>query len=179
MARSLRASILAGAAAGLAGTWAMTEFQGWWSRAIAGDNRRSAGGDQDARGWQERSEDQNANELMAQRIAAHTIERPLTRDELALAAPAVHYAFGTLMGALFGAAAWRVHLIAPATGAAFGTAVWIAADEIAMPALRLSRPDVDYPADVHLQAFASHVVFGVTTELAYLALAEGGTFKVS
>jgi putative membrane protein len=52
-----------------------------------------------------------------------------------------------------------------AVGAAFGTAVWLGADELAMPALGLSRRDVDYPLEAHAQSFAAHIVFGVTTDL--------------
>jgi uncharacterized membrane protein YagU involved in acid resistance len=170
MARNLRSSVIVGAAAGLAGALAMSEFQGWWSRAVSGDDRPSSAGDHDARGWQERNEDRNANELLAQRIAASTVHRTLQRRELAIAAATLHYGFGAALGAAFGAMAGRVRLVPGATGAAFGAAVWIAADEVAVPALNLSDPDAGYPADAHLQSFASHIVFGVTTELAYLGM---------
>jgi uncharacterized membrane protein YagU involved in acid resistance len=49
-------------------------------------------------------------------------------------------------------------------GAAFGTSVWAAADEVAMPALGLSGPTTERPTEMHWQSFASHVVFGVTAE---------------
>ena len=50
-------------------------------------------------------------------------------------------------------------------GAAFGTAVWGGADEIAVPMLGLSKPNAEYPLEAHAQAFAAHIVYGVTTEL--------------
>jgi putative membrane protein len=157
---------VAGLAAGLAGTWAMSEFQGWWSRAVDGREPQSAGGRHDARDWQEKEEGQNANEKVAQAVATQTLDRPLTEGELAVAAPAVHYAFGASMGALYGG----LIEVAPArpsaaTGAAFGTALWVGADELAVPALGLSQPDADYSVDTHLQAWAAHLVYGVTTEL--------------
>lgn len=170
MARSLTTSVAAGVVGGAIGSWTMNLFQGWWSRAIAGNHSESAGGDHDARGWQERSEDENANELLAQRIAARVINRPLTRSELAIAAPAVHYGFGAAMGGIYGALAARVDPRAPVTGAAYGASVWITADEVAVPALRLSRPDAEYPLEVHVQALAAHIVYGVTMELAYLGI---------
>jgi putative membrane protein len=169
MERDLARSLTVGFVSGLAGTWTMSLFQGWWSRAFAGEDRQSAGGDHDARGWQERSEDQNANEMAAQEMAARTLGRPLTGDELSVAAPAVHYAFGAAMGALYGAMADRLPQRPPLTGALWGTAVWAGADEVAVPALRLAKPDAEYPAGAHLQSLASHVVYGVTTELIYRA----------
>lgn len=158
--------VVAGVAAGLVATWTMSEFQALWSRVVHGSEPVSAGGRHDARDWQERNEDQNANEVAAQKIAAQTIARPLTDDELRVAAPAVHYSFGAVMGGLYGGLAE----VAPAptsaaTGAAFGTLLWIGADEIAVPTLGLSKPSATYPFEAHLQAWAAHLVYGVTTEL--------------
>ena len=156
---------VAGAIGGLAGTWAMNQFQAWWSRAIDGRESGSAAGRHDARDWQEQEEGQNANEIAAQTVAAHTVDRPLTRDELSAGATAIHFAFGTTMGALYGAF-WEV---SPNTrevgGAAFGTAVWAAADEVAMPMLGLSGPTTQRSAGKHAHSFASHIVYGMTTEV--------------
>ncbi len=43
MARGLGVSVAAGIVAGAIGSWAMSRFQGWWSRAVAGDVRRLLG----------------------------------------------------------------------------------------------------------------------------------------
>ena len=51
--------------AGLAATWAMSEVQRVWTRAVDGRVPDSAGGKHDARDWQERSEHRNSNELAA------------------------------------------------------------------------------------------------------------------
>jgi uncharacterized protein DUF1440 len=163
--RKIAKGALAGAIGGVAGTWAMSEFQGWWSRAVHGREPQSAAGRHDARDWQEFAEGQNANELAAQTIAAGAINRPLTRSELAPAAAAVHYTFGAVMGGLYGAL-WEV---SPRTrragGTAFGTAVWALADEVAVPLTGLSRPTIDQPPERHAHAFAAHIVFGVTAEM--------------
>src|SRR3954470_7136008 len=89
---------VAGIIAGLAGTFAMSEFQGWWSRAIRGGQPQSSAGEHDARDWQEIEEGANANEIAAQSVARATIGRSLDRDELSVAAPAAHYTFGALVG---------------------------------------------------------------------------------
>jgi putative membrane protein len=167
-------SIWIGAAAGLiggaVGTWAMSQFQGLWSNVVHGYESPSAGGRHDARDWQERNDGENANEIAAQTVAAHTIARRLTRPELTVAAPLVHYAFGSVMGALYGILAERARRVPAAAGAGFGTAVWIGADELAMPMLGLARRDTDYPLEAHAQSFAAHLVYGVTTDLARRAV---------
>jgi putative membrane protein len=156
---------VAGAIGGAAGTLAMNYFQAWWSRAVHGVEPESAAGKHDARDWQELAEGQNANEIAAQRLAVRALDRPLDARELEKGAKAVHFAFGTVMGGLYGAF-WE---FSPATrqmgGAAFGTAVWAAADEIAVPLLGLSRPTTEHPPQRHVHAFAAHIVYGVATEV--------------
>ena len=90
----LAKGVVAGIIGGLAGTFAMSEFQGWWSRAVRGVQPQSAAGEHDARDWQELQEGTNANEIAAQTVARVTIGRPFNREELSVAAPAMHYAFG-------------------------------------------------------------------------------------
>ena len=155
--------IIAGAIAGLAGTWAMTEVQRLWTRVVDGDVPESAGGRHDARDWQERSENQNSNELAAQAVADSILGRSLTRRELRVAAPLMHYLFGAAVGALYGAYAERRR--ADGSGVGFGTTVWLAADEIAMPLLGLSDSTARRPLEMHLQSLVAHLVYGRATEM--------------
>jgi len=55
-------------------------------------------------------------------------------------------------------------------GLPLAAALWLAADEAAVPALGLSKSPLDYPLSSHLSALAAHGVYGVTTELARRAL---------
>ncbi len=169
-------AVLAGAVAGLAGglaaAWTMNRFQALWSKVAEGYRSDSAGGSEDARDWQERGEDANATERAAQVIARTTIDRTLTREELKVAAPAVHYAFGGTMGALYGALAELMPSARSMQGVAYGTAVWAGADEVAVPWLGLSRSDNEYPLELHLQSLAAHIVYGVTTEAVRRAIRE-------
>jgi hypothetical protein len=141
----------------------MSEAQRLWTHVVDDEAPESAGGRHDARDWQERSERQNSNELAAQAIARAALGRDLTREELRVAAPLVHYFFGAVMGAVYGAYAER--RIGPASGAGFGTTVWLAADEIAMPLLGLSESTTRRPLELHLQAFVAHLVYGTVTEV--------------
>lgn len=156
--------LIVGGIAGLVGTWAMSEAQRWWTLAVEDRPPESAGGKHDARDWQERSEHQNSNELAAQAFAEHLLGRRFTHEELRVAAPLMHYLFGAAMGAIYGASADGQHSVS--RGAGFGIAVWILADEIAMPTLGLSDSTVDRPFEMHMQSLAAHLVFGITTEMA-------------
>jgi len=161
---SVARGLVAGAIGGLVASWLMTEFTSLWTRVAEGAESASADGRHDARDWHERSEDRNATEMVAQRIAAAAIDRPLDRRELAVAAPAVHYGYGALMGALYGVLAELIPASA-FTGAAWGTLIWIVADEIVVPAMGLSAPLDQRWAEAHAQAFAAHLVYGGTTDL--------------
>jgi putative membrane protein len=156
-------AILAGFVGGLAGTWAMNEAQRAWTQAVAGETPESAAGKHDARDWQERSEGQNSNEIAAQAVATRVIGRRLNREELAVGAALLHFTFGATVGALYGAYAGRQTRVT--SGIGFGLAVWLLADEIAMPLLGLSDSTLRRPLEKRLQSIAAHIVFGMATEL--------------
>jgi hypothetical protein len=162
--RSRRSAVVAGVLGGLAGTLAMNYAQRLWTRAVDGEPPQSAGGKHDARDWQEREEGRNANELAAQAIATGILGRPLTRRGLAVAAPLAHFTFGAAVGAIHGAVSGS-RGFSVTRGAAFGATVWLVADEIAMPLLRLSRPTSRRSVERHLQSFGSHIVFGTIAEV--------------
>jgi hypothetical protein len=157
--------IVAGAIGGLVGTWAMSKAQRLWTRAVDDHVPESAADEHDARDWQERSEGQNSNELAAQGLARHLLGRRLGPDELRVAAPLIHYTFGTVVGALYGAYADGLGGNRPVAGIALGTALWLTADEIAMPLLGLSKPTTRRPLEMHLQSLAAHLVYGLTAEV--------------
>jgi hypothetical protein len=155
--------LVAGAIGGLIGTWGMTEAQRAWTLAAGDKVPASAGGKHDARDWQERDEHQNANELAAQAVARYLLDRRLTYDELSIAAPVLHYAFGTAVGAMYGVHAERRS--GNGSGAWLGTILWFVADEVAMPVLDLSEPTTRRPLQMHLQSLTAHLVYGAVTEV--------------
>ena len=50
-------------------------------------------------------------------------------------------------------------------GIPFGAALWLAADEIGVPAAGLAKGPAEYPVSKHASALAAHLVYGATTEL--------------
>jgi putative membrane protein len=166
-----RHSVWKGAAAGLVGglvaSWVMNQFQAGLSKATAamqegnGQQRREPGPQQE----RPEPESEDATMKAAGAIAETVLHRSLTKQEKQTAGPIVHYAFGSTMGAVYGALAEVAPVTSAAFGAPFGTALWFGSDEVAVPAFGLSKPPTEYPASTHASALAAHVVYGITTDL--------------
>jgi hypothetical protein len=168
--------IVAGAAGGLVASWVMNQFQALAKR-FAEDfeevrkERRAKGGNGNAegakggKGSQEAEESEDATVKTAEKVSEAVFHHELTEEEKKLAGPAVHYAFGTAVGALYGGLAEVSPAVARGAGMPFGTAVWLAADEVGVPALGLSKKPTEYPVTVHASALGAHLVYGLTTDL--------------
>ena len=97
---NLLKGMLAGAAGGLVASWTMNEFQKIWSAA----EKQITGGQRGQQGDQKGGEDaEDVTMKTADRISKLVQGRHLTKAEKKKAGPAVHYAFGALMGAVYGA----------------------------------------------------------------------------
>ena len=159
--RSVWKGAAAGAIGGLVASWAMNQFQSIWSKASEAlestQSRKSNG-----RAHQNGGED--ATVKTAQAITQKFAGRRLRGSEKQKAGSLVHYGFGMLAGALYGAAVEYVPQAKAAWGVPYGTAVFIGADEIAVPALGLSKSPTEYPISQHAYALASHIVYGATLE---------------
>jgi hypothetical protein len=169
--------MVAGAAGGLVASWVMNQFQALWSRAMRGIERPHGaqslqqGSPQHgvARELQERGGDREDDDATIR--AAVVISERLFGLELAerekreIAGAVLHYTFGATTGGLYGAIAELTPASTAGAGLPFGAAVWLVADEILAPALGLSKPAKDYPLSTHAYALASHLVYGMTTEM--------------
>lgn len=158
--------LLAGAAGGLVGTIVMTQFQNGWQKVAEkrrfGDIRK-----REAPSRARASEEKENATMKAAGKLARAAGGELTHEEKKQASPWVHYGFGTAMGALYGMAmetsprgvrAQRV----PFFGTLFGSALFLGADEMAVPALGLAKASGS-PSS-HEYGWASHMVYGVTAE---------------
>lgn len=146
--------LLFGAIAGATAAWTMNQFQGLLSKATESRSR--------ATGNEQASED--ATMKAANRIARTIHFRPLSPEEKAKAGPVLHYAFGTLMGALYGLATEYFPQSRAGFGTIFGTLLFALADEAAVPLAGFSGKPNEYPASSHLRALASHLVYGASAE---------------
>jgi putative membrane protein len=172
--RDVAKGALAGAIAGLVAGWVMVEFQKAWAKLEKTAQQRSAHSKNldehgvpehraiHPEGEQDKQPD-DATVKTAEAISEGLFGHRLSRDEKKIAGPAVHYAFGAIMGALYGATVEATPAARAGFGTAFGAVVFVGADEIGVPAMGLS-PKVDVALSKHLYGFASHLVYGVATE---------------
>ena len=155
---SLSKSIMIGFTAGFVGAWAMNGFFALQSR-IAGDTN---GDDQQQQ--QAQRENDNPTVKVADAIVSSVGAGPLDDEQKEFAGQAVHYVFGGLMGALY---AVMVRLVPPARigfGTAYATALWVGADEVMVPALKLSPPPTESPVSQHLAGLGAHLSYGLALE---------------
>jgi hypothetical protein len=108
--------------------------------------------------------DEPASVQVATLAAERVTGRPPGERGKAIGASAVHYLFGAAVGALYGAVVEYRRDTAAIGGLPFGTAVWVAADEVGLPLAGLARNPSEYPVSRHLAALASHLVYGLTAE---------------
>lgn len=163
--RSTWKGIVAGLAGGIAGAWVMNQFQKGYSKASDAISSRMSDGQKQNMKQKRAADEPAATTIAADRIMRPILGRRLTRDEKAIAGPIVHYAFASALGSGYGALAEHAPVVKRLCGIPYGAAVFAGADELAVPALKLSRGPSEYPISKHLNALSSHVVFGLTSEL--------------
>lgn len=168
--------VAAGVVGGLAGSLAMNQFQGLWGKLMANEERPHG-----AQSLQQGSPEHGIGRELAERgvdephdnaavrignvVSELVFDHHLTKSEKEKAGAIAHYAMGATSGAIYGAMAEVMPAATVAEGLPFGAAVWLLADEAIVPAAGLSRKPNEYPASIHAYAFASHLVYGVATEL--------------
>jgi uncharacterized protein DUF1440 len=157
---------MVGAIGGLTGTVVMTQFHNVWNKISGLHKLNTAHETADAEEPKEDATMKAADKLSGE------IGRPLSREERKKAGSWVHYVFGACVGAVFGLAAEvepdSVRGINPLfAGAAYGAAVFLAAHEIAVPALELSSNPLKEPIPDQIAEFVSHLIYGTGMALTY------------
>jgi len=160
---NLTRGLLAGALGGLVASWVMNLFIAAAMKA----HECAKSPEQQAREQLQQNEDgsEDSTIKVADTITWLATGQHLSKEGKQMGGPIVHYAFGTLMGACYGALAQYSKSTTAYAGTAFGTGLFIAADEIIVPALGLSKPPTQQTASDQLLHYAAHLVYGATTEL--------------
>ena len=174
--RNILKGIVAGLAAGLVASWTMNQFQAALTRLTEGSEKphgaqsmqpaEGSSGDQS----QDVNDQDDATVKTAKIISREVLGHELQESEKKPAGAAVHYAFGTVTGGLYGALAEVTPQVTTGAGVPFGAAFWLLADEISVPLLGLSKGPTEYPVTTHAYALASHLVYGATAELSRRAI---------
>jgi uncharacterized membrane protein YagU involved in acid resistance len=93
-------------------------------------------------------------------------QHELAPKEMKWAVPAVHYSVGAGFGFIYGLLARTVPGCTCAKGTVYGTAVWLAGDEVAVPLLGLAHGPAQTSLAAHANALGSHLVYGLVTHVA-------------
>jgi len=160
----LASGIVAGIAGGLVASWLMNEFM-----ENAGPTLQKAvqGEGASRQPHQDQGEDKPDDATMKTAdavVATVTGGRHLSHEGREKGGPIVHYAFGALMGATYGAIAEGLPEATFGFGTAFGAALFAGAELVAVPALNLSGSPADAPVSSLTTPFAAHLVYGAATE---------------
>lgn len=147
--------LAAGFISGLAATWVMTQFQNAVSPLMKSNDKEK----------KQKEESENATVKTASMISESIFDHELEKSEKQFAGNAVHYGFGTTVGALYGVTAEILPVASKGYGLPFGTALFIGADEIAVPALGFAVSQTETPLSTHAYGLASHLVYGLTAEM--------------
>lgn len=95
----------------------------------------------------------------------------LSREQEEVLAWPAHFGYGCTWGAVYGLLRDRTHRIPPAVaGAGFGMAVWAAGYAGWLPAMGVRETTTAGPPEKVPVPLVAHVIYGVTTAMAYEAL---------
>jgi putative membrane protein len=153
---------VSGLAAGLAGTTVMTLFQTGWSKAQKelSEKKRS----KEPNGSEQSSQDEPSTVKVANKISEATLHRDLRKSEKEPASYAVHFAFGTLMGGIYGISSEYLKSARAGYGLLHGLGLWAGADATVLPAIGLSQPVTERSAGELTYEILAHAVYGVSSE---------------
>lgn len=104
--------------------------------------------------------------LLANRLAG----RQLNPGEANASMQAIHFVFGSGVGAVYGAAAEFLPAVTAGYGAAFGFALQFFTHESLVPLAGLDVPPWQQPLREHTSEFFTHILYGVATEAARRAI---------
>ena len=147
--------LVAGVSGGLVGSLCMNLYQSL--------TQGNGGGSSDHAGGQA-SQEQHEDPATVEAAEA-LVGRELRSGEKKVADPVMHYGFGAFTGAAYGMAAEYAPGVAAGAGLPFGAAVWVAADEVAVPAMGFAKPAWEQPLSTHASSLAAHFVYGAAAEL--------------
>lgn len=152
--RSVIGDMVDGAVAGLVATWVMGKVT---SLLYAREDPQARAREDEAR------DGRSAYGVAAEKIAGR-LGRELSDEERARYGSGIHWALGIGMGALYGAVRPRVPGIDLAHGLAFGTAFFLAVDEMGNTALGLTPGPRQFPWQSHARGLAGHLTYGAVAD---------------
>lgn len=162
---------IAGCIGGAVASWAMNKFQEVSSQPLAAreaaeSGEPAQGGSQKEPSHEKQDGGDDATVKTAQVVSRQVFDHDLSDGEKQYAGPAVHYAYGTLVGGVYGGLSELVPALSMGMGVPYGAALFVLGDEVAVPALGLGGSLKDSPLDSHVSALAAHFAYGITLDIA-------------
>lgn len=151
--------MLAGMAGGLVGSWVMNLF------IAAVTAAQQAGKSQQQQQQEKQAQGEDTTQKVADLATRKVTGEPLSQEGKQIGGPIVHYAFGTIMGGVYGLSAEALPVATTGGGTLFGSALFIGADELSLPALQLAKWPTEEPISAQAEHWAAHLVYGATAEL--------------
>jgi hypothetical protein len=140
--------VMVGVAAGLVAALAMNLFQEGWTRLS-----------------NQPEPEETAASKAADVVSEEVSGAPVRSSKKKAADSVVHYFTAAVIGGAYGLIGGRFPQLFMGQGSLFGCFVWVAADELAVPALQLGPPPSKTSLKDHAMALGSHLVFGVVLDL--------------
>jgi putative membrane protein len=160
----LTRGVVAGVVGGLVASWIMNEFMAGPGEKLQQSLQSSEQNEREA--IEEEAPKEDATMKTADAVVSTvTGGRHLSWGARQKAGPVVHYAFGGLMGGLYGGLAEIWPAARSGFGTTFGSALFTGADLIGVPVLRLGPSPDEQPASALASPLAAHIVYGLSTEL--------------
>ncbi len=156
---------VAGMIGGAVAAWAMNEYLAAQSKprepASAPAKARHEKKSSQSKSKQNQEDGDDATVKVAQAISTRFLHHDLSPAQRRIAGPAVHYTYGSLVGALYGAVAEIWPLTDAGFGMLYGIVLWVVGDEAAVPRLGWGRRQPRFPSrntrtiSVHTLSLAS------------------------
>ena len=144
----------------------MTLFQMGWSKAQKEVGQEKSNNSERESDKPQSTQDEPSTVKVANAISKATLHRDLRPREKEPASYAVHFAFGTLMGGIYGISSEYLKFARAGYGLFHGLGLWAGADAEMLPALGLSRPVAERSAGELTYEILAHAVYGVSSEAA-------------
>jgi putative membrane protein len=159
-ARHLVRRMLAGAAGGLAAAFVISQFH-----ARPSDLAKKEPASRRVTPEPEEGKPGAATEKTVDASSRILSGNHLKKQRRTFSSPIAHYAFGSVMGALYGAAVERSPMGGTGVGTFFGSALFVGANGIVVPALQHSQSTEEQSAKPVLVRWLLRMAYGTTMEL--------------
>ncbi|MEX2570775.1 MAG: DUF1440 domain-containing protein [Gemmatimonadota bacterium] len=153
--REMMESIVRGALAGLAATWAMGKVTTYLYEHE----------DEAAHERENRARGGKTAFVVAAEKGAKLLDVELSEEARPKAGAALHWAVGAGAGAVYGLLRERVPGARAGFGLGYGAAFFLVMDELGTAALGLTPGPLAFPWQTHARGLAGHLAFGASAEL--------------